>query len=101
MEEKQQEVAKTMLEIVEEAKDMTRQYYESQLKSLRTEVFVLDLLLPFTITLKLSENMECMRKYVRDACVRTCVCVHMCCDTSLVPTHVHIFHITSNRQRVP
>lgn len=38
MEEKQQEVAKTMFEIVEEAKDMTRQYYESQLKSMRAEV---------------------------------------------------------------
>ncbi|XP_026331556.1 myb-like protein X, partial [Hyposmocoma kahamanoa] len=38
MEEKQQEVATTMLEIVEEAKDMTKQYYEAQLKSLRSEM---------------------------------------------------------------
>lgn len=38
MEEKQQESANTMRELVEEAKDMTKQYYEAQLESLRCEV---------------------------------------------------------------
>lgn len=40
MEERQQEVANTMRELVEEAKDMTRQYYETQLEALRSEVFI-------------------------------------------------------------
>lgn len=38
MEERQQETANTMRELVEEAKDMTRQYYEAQLAALRSEV---------------------------------------------------------------
>jgi hypothetical protein len=38
MEEKQQEAANTMRELVEEAKDMTRQYYEAQIQSLKSEV---------------------------------------------------------------
>lgn len=38
MEEKQQESANTMRELVEEAKDMTKQYYEAQLEALRCEV---------------------------------------------------------------
>ncbi|KAM3960081.1 uncharacterized protein ACR2FA_005883 [Aphomia sociella] len=38
MEERQQETAATMRELVEEAKDMTRQYYEAQLKALRSEM---------------------------------------------------------------
>lgn len=50
MEEKQQEVAKTMSEIVEEAKDMTKQYYESLLKSLRNEVRVWDSSIPLSNT---------------------------------------------------
>ncbi|CAB3254311.1 unnamed protein product [Arctia plantaginis] len=38
MEERQQETANTMRELVEEAKDMTRQYYEAQLEALRSEM---------------------------------------------------------------
>ncbi|KAH9631836.1 hypothetical protein HF086_000660 [Spodoptera exigua] len=38
MEEKQQESANTMRELVEEAKDMTKQYYEAQLEALRCEM---------------------------------------------------------------
>ncbi|RVE49979.1 hypothetical protein evm_005332 [Chilo suppressalis] len=37
-EEKQQETANMMQELVEEAKDMTRQYYEAQIQSLRAEM---------------------------------------------------------------
>ncbi|KAJ2950904.1 hypothetical protein O0L34_g5268 [Tuta absoluta] len=38
MEDAQAENAKTMFEIAEEAKDMTRQYYEAQLRDLRAEM---------------------------------------------------------------
>ncbi|XP_075975488.1 uncharacterized protein LOC142976134 isoform X2 [Anticarsia gemmatalis] len=38
MEERQQEAGNTMKELVEEAKDMTRQYYEAQLKALQSEM---------------------------------------------------------------
>ncbi|KAJ8716450.1 hypothetical protein PYW07_003077 [Mythimna separata] len=38
MEERQQECANTMRELVEEAKDMTKQYYEAQLEALRCEM---------------------------------------------------------------
>ncbi|XP_030022878.2 kinesin-like protein KIF20B [Manduca sexta] len=38
MEERQQQAADTMRELVEEAKDITRQYYEAQLQALRTEM---------------------------------------------------------------
>ncbi|CAH0587139.1 unnamed protein product [Chrysodeixis includens] len=38
MEERQQESANTMRELVEEAKDLTKQYYEAQLEALRCEM---------------------------------------------------------------
>nr|XP_049703430.1 kinesin-like protein KIF20B [Helicoverpa armigera] len=38
MEEHQQESANTMREVVEEAKDLTKQYYEAQLEALRSEM---------------------------------------------------------------
>lgn len=38
MEEKQQVTANTMRELVEEAKDLTRQYYQAQLDALRTQM---------------------------------------------------------------
>lgn len=38
MEERQQESVNIMRELVEEVKDMTKQYYEAQLEALRCEV---------------------------------------------------------------
>ncbi|KOB71102.1 Kinesin-like protein, partial [Operophtera brumata] len=63
MEEKLEDSANTMREMVEEAKDMTKQYYESQIDALKSEVSQTSLYIQNTMREMMEEAKDMTKQY--------------------------------------